>query len=119
MSNPDITLELHKNICGDLPDRLTAYAAKLTDQPKHVADVLACVEIIRGWLKQDTIRVRCVRSLASWEWLRDTCTSAKCFAAATVLETKLEQWHRAQSDAAAAVALREEREAFEARGEDD
>jgi len=118
MSNPEITLELHKNICGDLPDRLTAYAAKLTDQPKLQADILAGAEVIRGWLKQDTIRVRCVRSLSSWEWLRDRCVEMKADAAATVIETKLEMWHRARSDAAAAVALREEREAFEARGED-
>lgn len=118
MSSPEITIDLHKNICGDLPDRLTEYAAKLTDQPKLQADVLACADVIRGWLKQETIRVRCVRSLASWEWLRDTCTAMKAYAAATVIETKLEMWRREREDAAAAMALREEKEAFLARGEE-
>jgi hypothetical protein len=119
MSNPEITLELHRNIIGDLPERLTAYAKKLESQPKAQAAVLACSEVVSQWLSQKTERVRCTRSLASWEWLRDTCNAMKAQAAALVLNTKLEIWHRQRSDAAAAKALREEREAFEARGEEE
>lgn len=118
MSSQEVTLIMHRNILGDLPERLAEHASKLVAQPNAQAAILACRDVILMWLKQDGVRLRCTRSEASWEWLRDVCCEMKAFATSTVIQCRLEMWRREREAAFGTLELRKEKEAFLSRGGD-
>ena len=110
----EITLILHRNILGDLPTKLRAYAAKLEQQPKLRGDVLACADVVDGWLKTPGDKLRCTRSKDSWEWLCEVCKSMKAWASATIIELKVDAWFKERAQAENARELHEARVALEA-----
>lgn len=114
---PQVTLIIHRNTLGDLPDRLAAYANSLQSQPKAQADIKACVEVLKTALKQDGHKIRVSRPYGRWEWLQQVCTHAKAYTAATIIELKLGLWVKARDDKDDAAALKEAADDLRAREE--
>lgn len=106
MSNPEVVMILHRNILKDLPSRLRTYSARLDSMPKLKADVAKAASVIDTWLKGDATRMRCVKPYASWEWLAETCKAMGAWAAAMVIETKLQQWREAREESENARELK-------------